>query len=231
MILEKGRFITFEGGEGTGKSTQVVKLADELKRAGYDVLTTREPGGSKGAEEIRELLVKGEVGRWDAATEALLHFAARRDHLVKTVWPALRRGIWVISDRYADSTMAYQGYGHEWGRDNINALYKCAIGDFKPDLTIMLDIPVEEGLARANKRIGIDNYQLSLPIFEDRYERMGKEFHNRMRQAFLDMAVREPERCVVISASMPIKEVSAAVKEIVADRLDVTFKNQNKKNK
>lgn len=133
--MPRGRFITFEGGEGGGKSTQLRLLAEALRGVGREVVTTREPGGSKGAEDIRALLVTGVPDRWDGITEALLHTAARRDHLIKTVWPALDRGAWVICDRFADSTMAYQGYGHGLPLEMLDALYRTAIGDFRPDLT------------------------------------------------------------------------------------------------
>ena len=143
-----GRFITLEGGEGGGKSTQARRLAAALEGDAGEVLLTREPGGSAGAEQIRGLLVDGEVHRWDAMTETFLHFAARRDHLVNTVEPALARGAWVISDRFADSTMAYQGYGHGVDRDAIDELYRICVGSLKPDLTLILDLPVEAGLAQ-----------------------------------------------------------------------------------
>ncbi len=146
------KFITFEGGEGAGKSTQIELLAAALARAGISVRTTREPGGSPGAEEIRRLLVTGPPNRWDAMTEALLHFAARRDHLRGVVLPDLEAGHWVLSDRFADSTMAYQGYGHGLGRGAIEALHALVVGDFAPDLTLILDLPVDLGLERALAR-------------------------------------------------------------------------------
>ncbi|NIQ96157.1 MAG: dTMP kinase, partial [Desulfuromonadales bacterium] len=137
-----GLFITLEGGEGGGKSTQARLLAEFLELRGEEVVLTREPGGSPGAEQIRSLLVDGETHRWDATTEALLHFAARRDHLVKTVIPALDRGAWVVCDRFADSTMAYQGYGHGLPKEALAVLYDFAVGTIKPDLTLVLDLPV-----------------------------------------------------------------------------------------
>lgn len=148
-------FITFEGGEGAGKSTQARLLAAFLEKQGASCLLTREPGGSPGAEEIRNLVVKGTVGRWDVMTEALLMFAARRDHLVNTVWPALKEGKTVICDRFADSTMAYQGFGYAdkgLGQAAVEQLYQIVVGSFKPDLTIILDMPVESGIERALKR-------------------------------------------------------------------------------
>ena len=165
-----GHFITFEGGEGAGKSTQIKLLAKALRTLGYDVVETREPGGSPGAEQIRTLLVTGEVGRWSPMSEALLHYAARRNHVETTVMPALRAGQWVVSDRFADSTMAYQGYGHGMGRERIEQLHALALGPFKPDLTLILDLPVEAGLRRATA--GHDGA-------EDRYERMDRAFHER----------------------------------------------------
>ncbi|HTH16074.1 MAG TPA: dTMP kinase [Magnetospirillum sp.] len=207
--MTRGRFITFEGGEGAGKSTQLKMLAEALARAGIEVVTTREPGGSKGAEAIRALLVTGEVDRWDAETEALLHSAARRDHLVKTVWPALERGAWVVCDRFADSTLAYQGYGHGLSKDFITGLTRLVLGDFTPDLTLILDLPVEEGLKRAGGRGGA----------EDRYERMGTAFHERLRQGFLDIAARDPGRCAVIDATADVDTVHQAILKAVKGRL------------
>src|SRR5688500_12746876 len=177
---QRGRFISFEGGEGAGKSTQIRLLVDALAARGLDVIATREPGGSPGAEEIRRLLVSGDPGRWDGVTEALLHFAARRDHLARTVWPALDAGRWVVTDRFADSTMAYQGYGHGLGREPIERLYEVAVGGFAPDLTLILDIPPEAGVSRAHARHD----------GEDRYERMDLTFHHRLREGFLAIAAR-----------------------------------------
>ena len=202
------RFITFEGGEGAGKSTQLRLLAAALEDRGVPVVTTREPGGSPGAEDIRRLLVEGEVGRWHPVTEALLHFAARHEHLQRTVWPALAGGRWVISDRFADSTMAYQGYGHGLGRPTVEGLYRMAVGDFAPDLTLILDMEVVAGLQRAGRRGGA----------EDRYERMDRSFHERLRQGFLDIAAREPDRCVVIDAAHPPEQVHADILAALASR-------------
>lgn len=209
--MVRGRFITLEGGEGAGKSTQLRLLADALGSCGIDVVVTREPGGSPGAEEIRALLVSGETGRWSGMTEALLHTAARRDHLERTVWPALDAGRWVLCDRFFDSTMAYQGYGLGLGREPIAALQRVALGDFRPDLTLILDLPVEAGLRRAAERRG----------GEDRYERMDVAFHRRLRDGFLDIASREPERCAVIDAAHPVEVVQAAVLDTMTRRLKV----------
>jgi dTMP kinase len=207
--VTRGRFITFEGGEGAGKSTQVRLLVTALAGQGRDVLATREPGGATGAEEIRRLLVSGDPGRWDGVTEALLHFAARRDHLARTVWPALDAGRWVVSDRFADSTMAYQGYGHGLGREPIERLYAVTVGSFAPDLTLILDVPPESGIARTHARMD----------GEDRYERMDLSFHQRLRAGFLEIAALEPQRCVIIDASGSVDEVHAAILKAVAERL------------
>ncbi len=207
------KFITFEGGEGAGKSTQIGLLAEALVAAGIPVRTTREPGGSPGAEQIRELLVTGASDRWDAMTEALLHFAARREHLRSVVWPTLAAGQWVLSDRFADSTMAYQGYGHGLGRTAIEQLYALVVGDFAPDLTLILDLPVALGLERA----------LARRDGEDRYESLGAEFHERLRQGFREIAEREPARCALIDASGEVGAVQAAIRACVAERLRIAL--------
>lgn len=204
--MSPARFITFEGGEGAGKTTQIALLATYLRGQGFEVVTTREPGGAPGAEIIRRLLVDGEPGRWDGMTEALLHLAARREHLVRTVWPALAAGRWVLSDRFADSTLAYQGWGHGLDAGALKALHRAAIGDFTPDLTLILDLPVEQGLARARARGGQ----------EDRYERMDLSFHQRLRQGFLAIAAQEPERCRVVGAGLPVDRVASLIQEHVA---------------
>lgn len=206
--MRSGKFITFEGGEGAGKSTQCGLLADHLKAGGAKVVVTREPGGTEGAEAVRALLVDGAVDRWDAVSEALLHSAARRAHLTDLVWPALDAGAWVISDRFADSTMAYQGYAMGLGRPAIETLSRLVCEDFAPDLTIVLDLPPDQGLSRATARGGAD-----------RYERMDKAFHQALRGAFLDIAAREPERCAVVDATQPVEAVAEAVRKTVAERL------------
>lgn len=211
----RGRFITLEGGEGGGKSTQARRLAAYLRKAGCEVVLTREPGGSPGAEQIRALLVDGDVRRWDAVTEALLHFAARRDHLVRTVLPALQRGAWVVCDRFADSTVAYQGYGHGLDLADIAALTRIAVGSARPDLTLILDLPPEAGLARAGGR----------GDGADRYERMDLAFHRRIREGYLEIARGEPDRCVVIDAGSDEESVHEAVLEAVQARLEIAARN------
>jgi dTMP kinase len=208
-LAERGRFITLEGGEGAGKSTQAHRLAAALRTAGLDVLETREPGGSPGAEEIRRLLTTGEAGRWSPMAETLLHNAARADHLRRTVRPALAAGRWVVSDRFADSTMAYQGYGHGLDRDFIAALNQAVIDGLEPALTLVFDLPVEQGLARAGRRHGT----------EDRYERMDRDFHEALRRGYLAIAAAAPQRCVVIDASGDEAASWAQVKAAVGTRL------------
>jgi dTMP kinase len=202
------RFITLEGGEGAGKSTQVHALAKRLTALGHSVTVTREPGGAPGAEAIRSLLVSGDTARWSPRAEMLLHFAAREDHLVHTIRPALARGDWVISDRFVDSTYAYQGIGQGTDSDEIDMLASMVIGDDMPVLTLILDLPVETGLSRARTRGG-----------DDRYERMGTPFHEALRRAFLDIAVTHPSRCVVIDATHSAEAVSEQIWKIVVERL------------
>jgi dTMP kinase len=204
-----GRFITLEGGEGAGKSTQIARLKAWLEARGRRVLATREPGGSPGAEMIRRLLVEGPIERWDGNTEALLHFAARRDHLRSMIWPALKRGEWVVSDRFADSTLAYQGYGHGLDRSVFTQLSRIAMEDFRPHLTLILDLPIEVGLARAAERRGA----------ETRYESLPRDFHARVRTGFLEIAACEPERCVVIDATAAVEVVATAIARAVDERL------------
>jgi len=206
--VTRGRFITFEGGEGAGKSTQLKRLVERLRDAGLEVTATREPGGSPGAEAIRELVLNGPADRWSALTETLLMYAARRDHVERVIGPALARGAWVVCDRFADSTRAYQGAGGAVDPTLIAALEDHVLGVVRPDLTLVFDLPPEAGLARAHARGG-----------EMRFESKGLAFHGRLREAFLAIARSEPERCVLIDATQPIETVSAQVFAIVSERL------------
>ena len=210
--MSKGHFITLEGGEGAGKSTQIKRLAAALEGAGIKAITTREPGGAPGAEEIRNLLVNGNTDRWAPMAEVLLHTAARAEHLDKTVMPALKDGSWVISDRFSDSTMAYQGYGHGVDKGVIENIHHDAFGDFKPDLTLIIDISPDAGLARAGAR-GDEG--------EDRYERMGDGFHQRIRAGFLEIAKNDSARCVVIDGELDEDGVFAAIQNAVRENLGV----------
>lgn len=212
MTKFTGHFITFEGGEGTGKTTQIKALCERLEAAGLEVVQTREPGGSPGAEAIRDLLVKGDTGRWHPSTEAQLHYAARNEHLERVIRPALERGAVVLCDRFSDSTMAYQGMVQGLGETRVKALDDLVVGTTQPDLTLVFDLDSRAGLARAATRAGD----------EDRYERMGTDFHRKLRDAFLQIAKDHPERCVVIDASGSIAAVSDAIWETVQQRLDIS---------
>ena len=218
-VSGRGLFITVEGGEGAGKSTQVSRLVAALSQVGIVARATREPGGSPGAEQIRSLLVQGGTDRWDKKVEALLHFAARLDHLQRTVWPAIERGEWVVCDRFADSTLAYQGYGHGVDLEDLSQLYRIIIGPFIPDLTIILDIPADVGLARARER----NSRL-LATADDRYERLGIEFHQRVTAGFQVIAAGAPERCIIVDATMDETSVTARLLDDLRSRLGIMTK-------
>lgn len=208
--MTRGFFISFEGGEGAGKSTQIRRLAERLQATGHDVVVTREPGGSAGAEAIRELLVNGSADRWSPVTETLLMYAARRDHVERVIRPALVEGKVVLCDRFADSTRAYQGAGGDAPASLIASLEEHVLGGTIPNLTLILDLPAEVGLRRAEVRGGAA-----------RFESKGLHFHERLRAGYLEIARREPERCVVIDADAEIDAVTAAIAEAVAQRLDL----------
>lgn len=207
----RGRFITFEGGEGSGKSTQVRLLADRLEANGIRAMTTREPGGSLGAEIIRHMLLAGMGKLLGPDAETLLFAAARDDHVSHVIEPALRGGIWVLCDRFADSTRVYQGKLGAVDPAFIDALERVTIGGLKPDLTIVLDLPVETGLQRAAARRGT--------AAPDRFEAESREYHERLREAYLDIAREEPTRCVVIGAAPQVDVVAAKIWDIVRERL------------
>ncbi len=207
--MTQGRFITFEGGEGTGKSTQVARLVEALRARDLEVLQTREPGGSDGAEEIRNLALNGDAGRWSAMTETLLMFAARSDHLERTIRPALEAGRWVVCDRFADSSRAYQGAGGGTPAAFIESLDAAVVGSTQPDLTLVFDLPVEIGLERAFGR----------GLFETRFESKGLAFHERLRCRFLEIAEENARRCVVIDATGDLEAVAGRVWRAVEDRL------------
>ncbi|MBK18904.1 MAG: dTMP kinase [Rhodospirillaceae bacterium] len=208
--MSQGVFITVEGGEGAGKSTQLALLENYLTELGIDLLRTREPGGVPSAEIVRELLIHGDGDRWSPLTETLLHFAARHEHVSRLIRPAIAEGKWVLCDRFADSTTAYQGYAQDIDHDVISNLYEIAVGDIKPNLTIILDLPVEIGLerARARKSGGM------------RYESMGIEFHQRLREGFLQIADQEAERCVVIDGNQPVDKISKDIIVLIDQRFN-----------
>jgi dTMP kinase len=211
--VSRGRFITIEGGEGAGKTTQVGFLVAALERARIPAKATREPGGSPGGEAIRRLLLESDGDRWDAVGEALLLIAARSDHVAHLIEPLLAKGIWVVSDRFADSTLAYQGYGRGLALEDLATLHRFALGSFTPDLTVILDLPVEIGLARAAARASV----------RDRFERLDRAFHERLRQGFRQLATENGERCVVIDGLGDPQTVHRAVLNAVERRLRVAL--------
>ncbi len=192
--MDRGIFITFEGGEGAGKTTQLRRLAEALRARGRVVTTTREPGGTPSAEAVRNLLVRGDTDSLSATAEALLNYAARDDHLRRLIRPALERGEMVLCDRFMDSTRAYQVYAGDCPVELVDVLEREIVGDTRPDLTLIFDLPAEEGLRRAGMRNG------TRQAAEDRFERKGKAFHRRLREAYLRIARENPERCVVVDA-------------------------------
>jgi len=208
----RGRFITFEGGEGTGKSTHAGLLADRLKALGIGVVRTREPGGSPGAEVIRHVLLSGVAKPLGVEAEALLFAAARADHVNSTIEPALARGDWVICDRFVDSTRVYQGSLGHLDPNFLRALERVTVGDLKPDLTFILDVPADVGLARASKRRGDND--------ADRFEAESLAFHEELREAYRLLVVSEPGRCVVIDATEPKSVVGDRIWKTVQARLD-----------
>jgi dTMP kinase len=182
-----------------------------LDTAGITTVRTREPGGSPGAEAVRRLLLEGDSERWDAICEVLLFYAARRDHVMRLIEPALRRGDWVLCDRFADSTIAYQGYGRGLPLADLQAVHRISLGDFVPDLTVVLDLPAAEGLRRAALRSGRS----------DRFERLDQAFHEQLRQGFLAIAAAESDRCKVIDASGDIDAVHEAIVSAIALKFGV----------
>jgi dTMP kinase len=206
-----GKFITFEGGEGSGKSSHATRLAERLKACGLKVVLTREPGGSPGAEAIRHVLLSGAAQPFGAEAEAILFAAARDDHVRSTIAPALDDGAWVVCDRFFDSTRVYQGVLGEVDARLIRGLERITVGDFKPDVTFILDVPAKVGRARAAKRRGAGR--------ADRFEAETLTFHQKLRQAYLDLAAQEPERCVVIDARAPQDDVAKRIWTIVRTRL------------
>ncbi len=218
--MKKGLFITLEGGEGTGKSTQIKLLHAALAAAGVDAVTTREPGGTPQAERIRSFVIQRDAGHFDAVTEALLMMSARREHLVDKIWPAMEKGQWVISDRFADSTRAMQGYGMGMAQAEIEKIYTVIAGDFQPDLTFIFDIDPEVGLKRSLKQLAVTSNQTEAT--EDRYERMGMPFHQRLRQGFLEVAKAFPKRCVIIDATQDVAAIHRQLLKTVERRFGVS---------
>ena len=204
-----GHFITFEGGEGTGKSTHIRRLAERLKSQTRELLVTREPGGTPEAEAVRGLLVSGDASRWTAKAEALLNYAARESHLTQAIRPALERAAIVLCDRFMDSTRAYQGYAGDCPITFIDALEEAIVGATRPQLTLIFDLDPQAGLARARARSDA----------EDRYERKGAAFHQRVRDGFLAIAQGDPKRCRIVDAGGDMEEVAARVWALVNEAL------------
>ncbi len=209
----KALFITFEGGEGGGKTTQVNRLAQALAAQGRKVVTTREPGGTPEGEKIRDLLVQRDGGDWTPLAECLLLFAARAMHVKKIIKPALEKGKIVISDRFTDSTKAYQGYGRGVPLEMIEKLDAMTLGGFAPDITFILDIDPEQGINRSGRRMAAES--LNVLQTEDRFEKMDMDFHKRLREGFLDIAARNKARCHVIDAALSVDEIEKRVWGIV----------------
>jgi dTMP kinase len=209
LLNVTGKFITLEGGEGVGKSTQLARLAEALRGRGLTVITTREPGGTKGAEDIRALLMTGSEDRWNARTEALLFAAARADHVAKLIQPALERGDWVLCDRFVDSTRAYQGGAGGVSDADIMALHHVGSGGLLPDRTLLLEIPIEEGARRATARDGA----------ADRMGGKGNDYYQRVAAKFRAMASEEPDRFAIIDASGSPDDVTDALLSALADLL------------
>ncbi len=223
-----GKFISFEGGEGSGKSTQARSLADRLRQRGLDVKITREPGGSPFAEKLRELLLDPSTPPHSAMSEALLFYSARADHLETVIRPALKAGTWVVCDRFSDSTRVYQGHAGKLNPQIVQALDLIVVANSRPDLTLIIDVPVEIGMARAQVRLGQKQATMAhgdaaprdvRPLVSDRYESRDVDFHKRLRQGFLDIAKAEPERCAVIDGHHDSAVVAASVWAAVRTRL------------
>lgn len=212
-----GRFITLEGGEGCGKSTQAKLLSAYLQTKNIETILTKEPGGTPEGQILRQLLVTGDKDKFDAVSECLLYYADRRTHLEKVVWPAIKAGKWVISDRYADSTEAYQYYGYNKRVDFsvLQGLYQIVAGDFKPDLTIILDMDPQIGMRRSFAKAE------TMAVKELRFESRQMEFHHNLRRGFLEIAKREPERCKVINADADIAEVQRQIVQVVTEKFGI----------
>jgi dTMP kinase len=215
--MPTGKFITLEGGEGAGKSTQAAMLAERLREAGHSVVETREPGGTEHSEKIRKFLLSGKAEEYGPMGEAVLFSAARDEHLSKVIQPALKRGDWVLCDRFSDSTTAYQGAAGGLKPSVLRALERITVGDAMPDLTIILDLPPEAGLKRALERNMADAEKTE---DADRFEGMDKRFHEALRESFLKIAAENPQRCVIFDAQQPPSSVAEDIWETVVERLE-----------
>ncbi|MFO7297925.1 MAG: dTMP kinase [Pseudomonadota bacterium] len=214
--MARGKFITFEGGEGAGKSTQARLLAERLRAKGIQVVLTREPGGSAFAEQVRELILSPNTADHGPLAETLLFSAARADHLERTIRPALEAGHWVVCDRFSDSTRVYQGVAGGVPKGVIEALERIVVDGTVPDVTFVLDLPAAEGLARAQGR---NEHSTSGGAFSDSYEDRPLSYHERLRDGFLMIATAEPERCVVVDATQRPEEVAEQIWGTIEMRL------------
>ena len=215
--MTEGVFITFEGGEGSGKTTQINKLAERLAQEGAKVLTTREPGGTEEAEKIRNLIVQRDGGNWTPMAEVLLINAARVMHIEKVIVPALKEGKIVLCDRFTDSTRAYQGYGHGFELNKINKIQDIVVDSLNPNLTFILDIEPSLGLKRSGRRLAAEALQVEQS--EDRFENMELDFHERLRAGFLEIAEQNPDRCVVLDATENIDVMADDIYDRVKENL------------
>lgn len=219
-MTSNGLFISFEGGEGSGKTTQINRLSEFLNGLSQKIITTREPGGTKESEKIREFLVKRDGGNWTPEAEVLLLYAARSLHVEQVIRPALEEGKTVITDRFSDSTIAYQGHGHGYSLDKITAIDELILGGLKPDITFILDIGAAEGIARSTRRLAGENS--TFDRMEDRFEQLDISFHEKLRDGFLNIAKNNPDRCHVIDATQDLDTVTENVFAIIKEKLEIT---------
>ena len=208
-----GFFISFEGGEGAGKTSQIQRIGQRLRDKGHEVITTREPGGTLEAEKIRDLLVQRDGGAWDPMSECLLFFTARRMHVETLIKPNLAKGHVVICDRFTDSTVAYQGYGHGFDLETIRKIEALTINSFAPDITFLLDLPPEEGLKRSERRLKREESE------EDRFEQLDLSFHAKLRKGFLDIAALHPHRVTKIDALQSLEQVEAQIWHALSEKM------------
>lgn len=213
-----GLFITFEGGEGAGKTTQINRLAQSLTDIGKKIITTREPGGTPEAEKIRDLIVQRDGGQWSPISEALMLFAARALHVDRVIKPALDDGHIVICDRFTDSTRAYQGYGHGLSLDKIETLKETALGGIEPDITFILDVDPAAGLKRSERRLASE--ALDIKQKEDRFESMNLSFHEKLRQGFLSIGKDNPDRCFILDANGDLNTIAEQILNIIHSKIN-----------
>lgn len=216
-MKERGYFIAFEGGEGSGKTTQIKILSKSLRSLGVDVLVTREPGGSPGGEDVRNLLKNGDQARWDGVSEAMLLYAGRHDHVEKTIKPALKNGTWVLCDRFSDSSFAYQGFGRSLGLDHMERLHALALGDFFPDLTFIFDIDPKDSYARVLRRRGKRGHT------GDRFDDMDMHFHEQVYAGYKAIAEKYAHRCCVVPANIPIDKVQEKILQGIREKFDLSL--------